>query len=217
MDATHFSDLTLYPYCCINPDLADPGKSSDAKRSAVVPFQASPATASGTQYRRDRLVMRRHDMSRYSSNDRPVSRTGLRQKLRKVLAATGLVALFWAPHHAALAQQAQDDVIEAGRQQFSQKCMVCHGPVGKGDGVLAPHLTEQAADLSLLSKENGGTFPFWETYSKIDGREIEIVRTHGTSDMPVWGTDDEYEGTGGALPMGQILTIVFFLQSIQEE
>jgi mono/diheme cytochrome c family protein len=137
--------------------------------------------------------------------------------LAKIFAAVGLSALFWAPYHSAFAQQSQDNVIEAGRQQFSQKCIVCHGLEAKGDGVLAPHLTAQAADLTLLSKKNGGTFPFWQTYSKIDGRETEVVRTHGTSDMPVWGTDEQYEGTGGALPMGQILAIVFFLQSIQQE
>jgi mono/diheme cytochrome c family protein len=135
--------------------------------------------------------------------------------ITKLLAGVVLMALFWAPAPAALAQQALDDVIEAGRQQFSQKCAVCHGLEGKGDGVLGQHLKEKPADLSLLSKENGGTFPFWETFGNIDGREI--VRTHETGDMPVWGTDERWEGASGALAMGQILEIVFFLQSIQEE
>jgi mono/diheme cytochrome c family protein len=125
------------------------------------------------------------------------------------------MALLWAPAPAAFAQQELDDVIEAGRQQFSQQCAVCHGLEGQGDGVLGQHLKEQPADLSRLSKENGGTFPFWETFGKIDGREV--VSSHGSGDMPVWGTDERYEGTSGRLAMGQILEIVFFLQSIQEE
>jgi mono/diheme cytochrome c family protein len=133
--------------------------------------------------------------------------------ITKVLAGVGLVALLWAPSHAASAQQ--EDVIESGQQQFNQRCAVCHGLEGQGDGVLGPHLKEQPADLSRLSERNGGTFPFWEIYGKIDGRDK--VDAHGPDDMPVWGTDERYEGTSGRLAMGQILEIVFFLQSIQEE
>ncbi len=133
--------------------------------------------------------------------------------ITKLLAGVSLVALLWAPAPAALAQQ--EEVIESGQQQFSRQCAVCHGLEGQGDGVLGQHLKEQPADLSRLSKENGGTFPFWETFGKIDGREI--VSSHGSGDMPVWGTDERYEGTSGRLAMGQILEIVFFLQSIQEE
>ena len=133
--------------------------------------------------------------------------------ITKLLAGVSLVALLWAPAPAALAQH--EDVIESGRQQFSQQCAVCHGLEGQGDGVLGPHLKEQPADLSRLSERNGGTFPFWEVYGKIDGRDK--VGAHGPDDMPVWGTDERYEGTSGRLAMGQILEIVFFLQSIQEE
>ncbi len=133
--------------------------------------------------------------------------------ITRLLAGVGLVALFWAPAPAALAQQ--EEVIESGEQQFSQQCAVCHGLEGQGDGVLGPHLKEQPADLSRLSERNGGTFPFWEVYGKIDGRDK--VGAHGAGDMPVWGTDERYEGTSGRLAMGQILEIVFFLQSIQEE
>jgi len=133
--------------------------------------------------------------------------------ITKLLAGLSLVALLWALAPAALAQQ--EDVIESGQQQFNQRCAVCHGLEGQGDGVLGPHLKEQPADLSQLSERNGGTFPFWEVYGKIDGRDK--VGAHGPGDMPVWGTDERYEGTSGRLAMGQILEIVFFLQSIQEE
>ena len=159
--------------------------------------------------------MRRPVTSKYPANEHLVRYPKLWRTNIRVLFVVGLAALFSAPYHAALAQE--EDVIEAGRQEFSQKCMVCHGMEGNGDGVLAPHLTAQPSDLSLLSKQNGGTFPFWETYGRIDGRNVEVVNSHGTNDMPVWGTDEPYKGPGGALPMGQILAIVFFLQSIQEE
>ena len=132
----------------------------------------------------------------------------------KVLAGVGLVALLWAPSPAASAQQ--EDVIESGQQQFNQKCAVCHGLEGKGDGELGPHLKEQPADLSRLSKRNGGTFPFWEIYGKIDGRDNVAAPTNPAI-CPSWGTDERYEETSGRLAMGHILEIVFFLQAIQEE
>ena len=129
------------------------------------------------------------------------------------LAGLAVAVLLWAPDNAAFAQQ--EEVIENGRQLFNQKCAICHGEKGKGDGALGLQLKEQPADISRLSKRNGGTFPFWQVYGKIDGRED--IGAHGPRQMPVWGTDDRYEGTGGRLASGQILEIVFFLQSIQEE
>lgn len=131
----------------------------------------------------------------------------------KVFTGVALVAMLWLPNDAAFAQE--QEVIENGQQLFNQKCAICHGSEGKGDGALGLQLKEQPADISRLSKRNGGTFPFWQVYGKIDGREE--IGAHGPRQMPVWGTDARYEGTGGRLASGQILEIVFFLQSIQEE
>lgn len=129
-----------------------------------------------------------------------------------VLTGVALAVLLGTPNDAAFAQQ--EDVVESGQQLFNQKCAICHGLEGKGDGTLGLQLKNRPADLSQLSKLNAGTFPFWQTYGKIDGRED--VGAHGPGDMPVWGTDDQYVGTGGRLAKGQILEIVFFLESIQE-
>jgi hypothetical protein len=41
------------------------------------------------------------------------------------------------------------------------------------------------ADLTYMSKHHNGQFPFWQAYRTIDGREV--VRVHGTRDMPIWG------------------------------
>jgi mono/diheme cytochrome c family protein len=152
-------------------------------------------------------------MTKYLPTEFSVRRIELSRTITKVLAAMGLLTVLWAPYHAAIAQQ--EEVVESGRQQFNQKCAVCHGLEGQGDGVLAAHLKAKPADLSGLSERNGGIFPFWETYGKIDGRDA--VGAHGSQEMPAWGTDERYEGLGGRLAMGQILEIVFFLQSIQEE
>jgi len=133
--------------------------------------------------------------------------------ITRVFAGVALVALLWAPDDAAFAQQ--EKVIENGQRLFNQKCAICHGMEGKGDGALGLQLKVQPADLSRLSKSNDGAFPFWQVYGKIDGREN--IGAHGPSEMPIWGTDDEYVGVGGRLAEGQILEIVFFLESIQEE
>ncbi len=155
------------------------------------------------KYLRNRFSMRSNSMVR-----NPEWRT-----IMKVFTGVALVALLWAPDDAAFAQE--QEVIENGQLLFNQKCAICHGSAGKGDGALGLQLKEQPADISRLSERNGGTFPFWQVYGKIDGRED--IGAHGPREMPVWGTDDRYKGTGGRLASGQILEIVFFLQSIQEE
>lgn len=134
-------------------------------------------------------------------------------RIAKGLVWMGVLAALWTVSHPVQAQQ--EDVIESGRQIFHRKCAVCHGPEGKGDGVLGPHLKEEPADLAHVSRRSGGTFPFWTVYSKIDGRED--VAAHGSREMPVWGTDQASESTTGELAMGQILQLVFFVQSIQED
>lgn len=129
-----------------------------------------------------------------------------------MMLAAALLAMLLAPWQLAPAQEA--DVIEAGRKAFAARCVVCHGPEAKGDGALAPHLKTQPADLTRLTARAGGSFPFWQSYRRIDGRDF--VAAHGPDEMPVWGAGEETQGQGDGLSIGQILTIVFFLESIQE-
>ena len=131
----------------------------------------------------------------------------------KRLAMLALPLVLWAVSQQVLAQQ--EEVIDSGRQIFQRSCAICHGPEGKGDGRLGPHLKETPADLGHISREHGGTFPFWLIYGKIDGREE--VSAHGSREMPVWGTNQVTDTASGQLGMGQILALVFFLESIQTE
>ncbi|NIO39882.1 MAG: hypothetical protein GTO41_06625, partial [Burkholderiales bacterium] len=57
----------------------------------------------------------------------------LHRMIGKALATVGLTTLIAVSIQAALAQQG--DAIEEGRLQFIEKCAVCHGQEGKGDGV----------------------------------------------------------------------------------
>ncbi len=115
---------------------------------------------------------------------------------------------------------AQDEIIARGRLEYQGYCAVCHGENGKGDGIMARYLLIKPADLTQLSKNNGGEFPFWRTYWTIDGRQE--VKGHGSRVMPVWGnrfrSEEGAEGpaTWIDLARGRIWQLVVFLQSIQE-
>lgn len=136
------------------------------------------------------------------------------------VAGAGLALLFVAPVGVVLAQQA--DAVEAGSLQFADKCAVCHGATGHGDGVLAEGLRQKPADLTRISERNGGTFPTSETFSKIWGRDDEIISTHNLREMPafydapVFGHDKEFEASAGRLSPQQIRNIIAFLVTIQE-
>lgn len=72
-----------------------------------------------------------------------------------------------------------------GANNFVQYCVACHGKDAKGTGTLAPNLRPKPADLTLLTKNNGGTFPRDMVFKVIDGRQK--VSGHGGGDMPEWG------------------------------
>ncbi|MER8373955.1 cytochrome c [Mesorhizobium sp. M1406] len=82
--------------------------------------------------------------------------------------------------NAAAAQELGD-----GEAEYMNSCAVCHGPEGSGDGPLGDELVKRPADLTRLSKDNGGEFPYWRVFAVIDGRTM--VPEHGDRDMPVWG------------------------------
>jgi mono/diheme cytochrome c family protein len=119
----------------------------------------------------------------------------------------------------ALAQE--QEVIEAGKREFQRSCATCHGVDGKGDGPSAGVLNVKPTDLTQLSKRHGGTFLFWQTYDKIEGSKDFVIRGHGSREMPIWGdrfrldrdTNQEYQmGV-----RGRLLSLVYYLQSIQEK
>jgi mono/diheme cytochrome c family protein len=112
------------------------------------------------------------------------------------------------------------EVIQGGKHLFEKFCVTCHGQGAKGDGPLADSFSPPPADLTTLTKRNGGTFPFWWAYSIIDGRQH--LSAHGTRDMPVFGIwfripDDEIsiESEWADQVRGRIWQLLSFLESIQ--
>jgi mono/diheme cytochrome c family protein len=131
-----------------------------------------------------------------------------------LLAVVLLLAL---PSSLATAQEME--VIAGGELEFQSHCAVCHGVDSRGQGIMSKFLTVRPANLTQLAKKNGGTFPFWQVYRTIDGRDE--VRGHGPRDMPVWG--DRFRSQAGgndpgsrAQASGRLLGLVFYLQYIQE-
>lgn len=77
---------------------------------------------------------------------------------------------------------------DPGKREYLNSCAACHGASGKlvaGEGAGVEFLKTTPADLTTLTKKNGGVFPFERVYAIIDGRQA--VSGHGGRDMPIWG------------------------------
>ncbi len=128
------------------------------------------------------------------------------------------VLVFWGAFLANSAAQEQE-VAAGGKLLFEDNCMVCHGSNAKGDGIMVTFglLTVQPPDLTQLGSRNDGRFPFWKVYRLIDGREV--VKGHGSQDMPLWGDEFRLEAGSSldaqAQVRGKILQLVYYLQSLQ--
>jgi mono/diheme cytochrome c family protein len=74
---------------------------------------------------------------------------------------------------------------DSGKQMYTSYCASCHGVDGKGNGPVALSLQQPPADLSVLSRNNGGRFPTKHVIAILQfGSQ---AAAHGTAEMPVWG------------------------------
>ncbi len=104
--------------------------------------------------------------------------------------------------------------IDAGRQGFENKCAICHGFDGRGNGPFAELLNVKPPDLTLLSRAQGGDFPFSRIYRRIDGRDLPLA--HGTRAMPIWGQRLKREGGDETFVRGRLFEIMLYLESLQQ-
>jgi hypothetical protein len=80
-------------------------------------------------------------------------------------------------------------------------------------------------DLTTIAKRHDGEFPASWVYRVIDGRND--MRAHGSMEMPIWGDRYRAEALDGlplplsvsadAIVHGRILSLVFYLDLIQED
>ena len=139
-------------------------------------------------------------------------------RLANIGAITALLVSFLVRSSSLVTAQ-EMEVVAGGELEYQNHCAVCHGVDAKGQGIMAKYLTLKPVDLTQLSKRQAGRFPFWQIYRTIDGRQE--VRGHGISEMPVWGPRFRSEAGGNdpgskSQAAGRILSLVFYLQHIQE-
>ena len=106
-----------------------------------------------------------------------------------------------------------------GLAEFQRSCAVCHGLNAKGNGVMADTLKRTPADLTTLSKRNGGQFPHEKVYQTIEG--LDDLAAHGTRDMLIWGQEYKREARRNfenefLYARGRMFELIFYLESIQE-
>lgn len=138
--------------------------------------------------------------------------------MRRLLVSAVVAFTILAP----LTSSAQD--VEPGAHDFAIHCAICHGPVGKGDGMVGELFRTPPRDLTSLSKENGGTFPFERVFRSIDGSER--IAAHGVGNpMPIWGDFLQQEvheeaglppGDATAVAQARILALTYYIQSLQQ-
>lgn len=101
----------------------------------------------------------------------------------------------------------------SGKEMFDAYCASCHGLSGKGDGPAAPALKTKPTDLTLLARQNGGTFPAMRVMSSIQDVTQNV---HGSKDMPVWGPI--FSSVGNATPgivKMRISNLTKYIESLQ--
>jgi mono/diheme cytochrome c family protein len=110
---------------------------------------------------------------------------------------------------------------DTGKQDFTKHCVGCHGTDGKGHG---PDLYILAgvkpADLTVLSKKNGGVFPFQDVEDTIDGRKK--VPKHNRFDMPFWGvtfqqSGKEFTPESEAKAKERIDNVIRYIETLQQQ
>jgi mono/diheme cytochrome c family protein len=72
----------------------------------------------------------------------------------------------------------------SGQEMYATYCASCHGAKATGDGPAAPAMKRQPADLTALSKNNGGVFPADHVRAVLQFGVM--TPAHGSADMPVW-------------------------------
>ena len=107
-----------------------------------------------------------------------------------------------------------------GQAEFLNSCAPCHGDRGLGDGPMANDLSTKPANLTKLTENNGGTFPFDRVFAVIDGRFV--IPAHGQREMPVWGrrflpgdVDTFGEKTGRLVTEARIRELATYVESLQ--
>lgn len=131
----------------------------------------------------------------------------------------GVVLLSWTNSIGrAGAQQAPKPAASAtstelsGEEIFKSYCATCHGSDAKGKGPMAAVLKVPPPDLTTLSRRNNGKFPSDRIASVL--KNGVDVPSHGTAEMPIWGSTFADIKTHRVVTM-RVAEMIRYLESIQ--
>ncbi len=104
----------------------------------------------------------------------------------------------------------------SGKEMFMSYCASCHGKDAKGDGPASTALKQLPANLTQLTKLNGGKYPNDKVTSVLRGQAH--LMAHGDQEMPVWGPVfwKMSQGREEIVQM-RIANLNRYLESIQEK
>lgn len=78
--------------------------------------------------------------------------------------------------------------LQFGKQEYLDKCAVCHGESGLGAGDSTEALLRKPGDLTSYARRNGGAFPTQLAWATIDGRTLD-EHVQRSREMPLFGQD----------------------------
>lgn len=109
----------------------------------------------------------------------------MQHRMVRRLAVCLAVSLLYAPASGAEDQKRTIDERHMGYPYYRQYCASCHGLYADGQGIVAPLLRQPVPDLTMLSQKYGSPLPEARIADFIEGEAMP--RTHGGTDMPIWG------------------------------
>jgi mono/diheme cytochrome c family protein len=110
---------------------------------------------------------------------------------------------------------------DLGRQLYLKYCASCHGNDARGGGPAGAKLDPKPADLTLIAKRNGGSFPYMRVYGVIDGREPFVAHSASGTAMPIWANvftqSAAMDINDRSAVEGRIMLLTSYLESIQQK
>lgn len=104
-----------------------------------------------------------------------------------------------------------------GKAAFDQYCASCHGTAADGTGPVAGEMKVAPPDLRKLGQKYGMPLPQPKLREFVDGREM--LRAHGTSNMPVWGEQLVHNVPPTAnttfFKRGTIIVVLDYIETLQ--
>jgi len=105
---------------------------------------------------------------------------------------------------------------QSGREDYQHYCAACHQQDGKGKG---DWNGTEVPDLTSLSRNNAGRFPFEELQKVVDGRNQPVWHQR-QREMPYWGEVfqlEEDNPASRAKVEARIAAIVDYIRGLQRK